>query len=101
LLSITTCQAPNSNAIVEGLATYLAAQLNDDVRLLIDMPWQARADRLEAGEIDLGWVCGLPYTHNADAPDPVYELLATPVRSADRYGNQPVYFSDVVVREAS
>ncbi len=56
---------------------------------------------LAAGEIDLGWICGTPYVCHTDAPDPRFGLLVAPVQAGARYGGQPVYFSDVVVRAAS
>ena len=46
---------------------------------------------------DLGCVfmCGYPWAMRADRP----HLLAVPVPSPSRYGGQPIYFSDFVVRK--
>ena len=46
-------------------------------------------------------ICGLPYVLRADTPDPKIELLAAPVIKGARYRNEPVYFSDIVVRKDS
>lgn len=45
--------------------------------------------------------CGLPYVWKAAEPQPVVRLLAAPVMPAPRYNDQPVYFSDVIVRADS
>ena len=55
-------------------------------------------DQFVAGEIDAGFICGLPYVQlMRDSPAPV-EALAAPLLAGDRYAGRPVYFSDVVVR---
>ncbi len=97
-LTLTTIQAPIQDFIIEGLADYLAVRLGIQTRFLIDIPWEARARRIDAGEIDLAWICGLPYIKRADRGSPEIELLAAPVMAADRYQDRPVYFSDVIVR---
>jgi phosphonate transport system substrate-binding protein len=51
---------------------------------------------LYRGEAHVGVMCGLQYIHARDV-----ELLAAPVMRGTRYRNQPVYFSDVVVRPDS
>jgi phosphonate transport system substrate-binding protein len=53
------------------------------------------------GRADVGFLCGLLYTHlTAQETCPV-ELLAAPVLSGTRYRGQPLYFSDVIVRADS
>src|SRR5262249_20618515 len=47
--------------------------------------------------IDLAFVCSLPYVEHEHLVEPV----AAPVLSGQRYGGEPVYFSDVVVRADS
>ena len=55
---------------------------------------------LDAGEIDLCWICGLPYVEKADRGEGI-ELCVAPVMKADRYERSPVYYSDVMVRSDS
>ena len=55
----------------------------------------------DLGEIQILWLCGLPYVEKADLADSVIELLAVPVPSGSRYHGWPVYYSDVVVRRTS
>jgi phosphonate transport system substrate-binding protein len=54
-----------------------------------------------AGQADVGFVCGLPYTLLAGQAPPPVELLVAPVLVGDRYEGRPVYFSDVVVAASS
>ncbi|HEX9028119.1 MAG TPA: PhnD/SsuA/transferrin family substrate-binding protein [Anaerolineales bacterium] len=96
-LSISTCQAPNMDFVCRDLAGYLSQRLSIPVEPQLDIPWQERNRRLDAGQIDLCWICGLPYVLKADQPDAQIELLAAPVMLGERYQNRPIYFSDVVV----
>lgn len=53
------------------------------------------------GQVDVGFLCGLLYVlQTGQAACPV-ELLAAPVLTGTRYQEQPIYFSDVVVRADS
>ena len=47
--------------------------------------------------IDVGYICGLPYSKFADLDEPPVELLVAPVLAEERCNGQAVYFSDVVV----
>jgi phosphonate transport system substrate-binding protein len=46
-------------------------------------------------------VCGLPYVWLADRDPAPVEPLAAPVLAGARYGDRPVYYSDVIVRRDS
>lgn len=96
-LTLTMCQAPNAEPTCRAIAAYLAARLEGPVHFVDDIAWPQRLAGLEAGDIDMGWVCGAYYVDWADLPNPTIELLAAPVMAAARYGGRPVYFSDVVV----
>ncbi len=100
-LWITTCMAPNMDFICRDLAEFLAARLAMPVEARIDIPWQERERLLDEGQIQLGWICGLPYVRKADLPSPTIAVLAAPVMRGERYQNRPNYFSDVVVRRDS
>lgn len=59
-------------------------------------------DRLvDEGQIQVVFTCGLPYTRKAEAQPPLLYLLAAPVMAGPRYGDQPVYFTDIIVRTDS
>jgi phosphonate transport system substrate-binding protein len=55
----------------------------------------------DVGEIQILWLCGLPYVDKVDLVGNDMELLAVPVPAGARYQGRPVYFSDVVVRRGS
>ena len=55
----------------------------------------------DEGEIQILWLCGLPYVFKIDTERPKLELLAAPVPTGSRYDGQPVYFSDFVVHRQS
>src|ERR1700694_6022776 len=57
-------------------------------------------DQLNA-EVDVGFICGLPYVQFMRRREPPIDLLAAPVLQGKRYGGRPVYFSDVIVRRDS
>jgi phosphonate transport system substrate-binding protein len=98
MLTFTTCQAENTFPAAEAIAGYLTMALGQPVSLVSDRPWQDRLAALLAGEISLGWVCGL--VHARTAQDTL-KRLAVPVNQGKRYAGQPVYYSDVVVRRDS
>ncbi len=93
--------APNADAFVNSLAQYLAIQLARPFVSCLDIPWQEREQAFDNGDIEICWICGLPYIWKVDQPTPQAELLATPVLQASRYQNTPVYYSDVVVHKDS
>ena len=100
-LRITSLQAENADFTIAAVTGYLAERLGISTEFIVDIPWQERKSRLDAGHIDVAWIYGLPYVRKVDQPTPGIELLAAPVMRGARYGDRPVYFSDVVVRRDS
>jgi phosphonate transport system substrate-binding protein len=100
-LRITTIQSPNSEFIPAAVAEYLGKKLGIETEFVAGPEWRQREQRLDAGEIEIGWVCGLPYTWKAADPEIEIELLAAPVMAGERYAGKPVYFSDVIVQAGS
>jgi len=93
--------AENSLSFCRALAKYIAAQTGLTVEYVDGIPWQERERLFDRGEIQLLWICGLPYVHKADSGVNEIELLAVPVPAGERYQHKPVYFSDVIVRSKS
>ena len=89
--------APNADGFITDLLEELEARTGIHMHPVQDRSWPEREAGLDLGEIDLGWICGLPYVWKADLPDPPIHLLAAPILHGERYAGQPVYFSDVVV----
>lgn len=101
LLKFTSCQAPNADFICQAVVDYVAEKLDIATLFINDIPWPERERWLDTGEIDVGWICGLPYVWKADRADPPFHLLAAPVMQHPRYQNRPIYFSDVIVHQDS
>jgi phosphonate transport system substrate-binding protein len=84
-----------------GVARYIAAQLDTPVEYIDQPSWQERERMFDDGEIQILWLCGLPYISKVAARRPRLELLAMPVPAGSRYRGMPVYFSDLVVHRQS
>lgn len=97
---ITSCMAPNSHYIMRAVVDYLRQRTALPVQLVEELPWAERLRQLVAGEIDIGWICGAQYAHYQHLA-PHFQLLAAPVWRDGAYGNQPVYYSVIVVRRDS
>lgn len=96
-IRFATYLAPNMYPVYQCIADYVGRQLGCRTELAVGESFAAFA----AGEIDVGFICGLPYVQlTRSSPAPV-ELLAAPVLQGERYHDQPVYFSDVIVRRDS
>ncbi len=93
--------APNTDEFVKFLAQYLGNRLNIQVEPCLNIPWQDRELGFDTGDIEICWICGLPYIWKVDKPAPQVELLATPVLKGKRYRNKAIYYSDVVVHKDS
>lgn len=101
MIKLTSIQAPNQDAIIAGIARYLDAQPALQATAVLDIPWQERERLIDDGQVQIGWICGLPYVRKVALHPDDFELLAAPVMQAHRYQMQPIYFSDVIVHRAS
>lgn len=90
--------AGNAEPFAHAVAQALGRAIGVPVDFVVDRPWPQREQMLYDGEVHVAWLCGLPYVREADRRDPCIELLAAPVMRQARYGAQPVYFTDMVVR---
>jgi phosphonate transport system substrate-binding protein len=98
VLRLASFLAENARPVYAGIARYLADRLERPVELLAGVPLAERHRRLDAGEIEVAFLCGLPYSLKHDRPDRPIELLCAPVMAAPRYDGRPVYYTDMVVR---
>jgi len=99
MLRLASFLAEDARPLYEAIAAYLRDRLGTPVGLLADVPWEQRHRRLDAGEIDVAFMCGWPYSQRHDRGDRSLDLLCAPVMAAPRYGACPIYFTDVVVRQ--
>jgi phosphonate transport system substrate-binding protein len=93
--------APNMDDVCRALAVYIGDRLRMQIEFVNQISWQERYRQLDAGDIQLAWICGAPYVRRMAGAEPTIELLVAPVWRDERYGNQPIYFSDVVVHRDS
>lgn len=100
-LRISSCMAPIADPYVAALARWLAEELDQPVKFVESADWRTREAMFDRGQIDVIWICGLPYVRKADDPSLDVRLLVAPVMAGSRYQGRPVYFSDVMVRRDS
>lgn len=100
-INLTSIQAPNQDWMASALAGYLSGKLGIPCEFIADRPWQERERMIDGGQIDVAWICGMPYVQKVDRAGVPIELLAAPVMRAARYQDKPVYFSDVIVHRES
>lgn len=58
-------------------------------------------DEFAEGQVDVAFICGLPYVRMTEQDTCPVELLAAPVLQGERYQHKPVYCSDVIARSDS
>ena len=97
-MRFTSCQGDSTDAFCKDLTAFIGEQLSIPSEYIGDIPWQESERRLYRGEIQAGWICGLPYVRKKHDEQLNLELLVAPVMKHPRYGAKPVYYSDVVVR---
>jgi phosphonate transport system substrate-binding protein len=93
-LRIATFLAPNVFPVYRAVADHIGRTLGCQTDLVVGRSF----DQFAAGEIDAGFICGLPYVRLAEQTPAPVAPLAAPVLAGDRYAGRPVYFSDVIVR---
>jgi phosphonate transport system substrate-binding protein len=97
LIRFATFLAPNMRPVYQCVADYVGRRLGCQTKLTVGASFADFA----RGEIDVGFICGLPYVELMRSDEPPVELLAAPVLQGERYQGLPIYFSDVVVRRDS
>lgn len=93
MLRFATFLAPSLEPVYAWIAEAIAEGVGTTSELHVGRSYQELAD----GRADLAFLCGLPYVHLADAPDPVVVPVAAPILEGERYAGRPIYFSDVIV----
>lgn len=96
-IRIATFLAPNLYRTYEHIARYVGAKVGYSTTLSVGQSFED----FVAGQVDVAFLCGLPYVRLVDSPDSPIELLAAPVLKGVRYQGKPVYFSDVIVHNDS
>jgi phosphonate transport system substrate-binding protein len=89
--------APNMTSVYADVAARVGRALGTPVRLIEG----EGLDQLRDGSVDVAFLCGLPYVRLCRERSDMLRPLAAPVLDGARYGDRPVYFSDVIVRRDS
>ena len=100
-LRIVSLMSDNQIIFCEQLTFYLGQRLGITAELITEPHWQEREHLLDTGDVQVGWICGLQFARKRLSNPDHLELLAAPVMSNPRYGQRPVYFSDVIVHSDS
>ena len=89
--------APNMTPTYTAVAAQVGQRLGVPTALVEGIS----VDQLRQASVDIAFLCGLPYVRLLQEQAGMLRLLAAPVLDEPRYGGQPVYFSDVIVRRDS
>ena len=101
-MAMTAAFVSESGMPVYGrIATYLSKKLGTEVSFVTGQSYGDVDKMLDAGSVEVAFVCGLPYVLKHDANKNSVHLVAAPVMKDPRYGGKPKYFSDLVVRKDS
>lgn len=96
-IKVISIQSENAAGTCRQITRYLGEQLGLATEFINDIPWQEREYLLDTQQVQLGWICGLPYVSKADRKPAPVELVAAPVMQHPRYQQKPIYYSDVIV----
>ncbi|MFM7364996.1 MAG: phosphate/phosphite/phosphonate ABC transporter substrate-binding protein [Cuspidothrix sp.] len=93
--------APNYFGLYQEITAYLGRALQVETQL-----HQSECDPLQdtlllEDEIDLAFICGLPLIRYSQIALNQLKTLVAPVMQSSRYGDCPVYYSDVIVKADS
>jgi hypothetical protein len=78
--------AENTEPLCRAVARYIQSKIGVDTEYVGGIPWQERERMFDAGEIQVLWLCGLPYVQKAGLPHVRMELLAMPVPDGPAMG---------------
>jgi phosphonate transport system substrate-binding protein len=96
-LRFGTFLAPNMMPVYEAIAEAVGAALGVETELVVETDYENCRNDVN----DICFVCSLPYVHfEREGVSPAVPVAA-PVLQGDRYGEKPIYFSDVIVQADS
>src|SRR5207245_7723791 len=87
-IRFATFLAPNLYCTYEHIARYVGVKVGYPTRLRVGHS----LEDLVAGQVDVGFICGLPYVRLVDSPGIPVELLAAPVLQGASSETQSVSF---------
>lgn len=100
-MRIVSYLAPNLFWLYEAIGAYLGRSLDIEVQT-VQAEFDPLADpQLAQDQWDALFICGLPLMRLEQVVPHRLRPLVAPVMQAERYGDRPLYFADVVVRASS
>ena len=96
-IRFATFLSPILYGTYEHIARYIGEKVDCPTTLRVGQSFEEFAE----GQIDVAFICGLPYVRMSSQNPCLVELLVAPVLMGKRYLHKPVYFSDVIVRRDS
>jgi phosphonate transport system substrate-binding protein len=93
--------APNLFWFYEAICTALSRAIGAQSTLVQSAYDPVEDPALQADEVDLAFMCGLPFMLRSQNAPNQFAVLGAPVPQLDRYQDQPVYFADVIVKADS
>jgi phosphonate transport system substrate-binding protein len=96
-IRFATFLSPIMYSTYAHIARYIGEKVDHPTTLRVGQSFEELAE----GQIDVAFICGLPYVRMASQDTCPVELLAAPVLVGKRYRERPIYFSDVIVRSDS
>ena len=86
--------------VYEEISDYLGKKLNIKSELISGLSYETINEMIADGAVHIGFVCGLPYVLLKQKKVGI-ELIGAPVMNNPRYGNKPIYYSDLIVHKDS
>ena len=93
MLRFATYLAPSFYETYHYITHYVGAKAGHPTTLAVGQS----ISEFASAQVDVGFICGLPYVQMADSLSCPVEVLVAPVLLRARYKNRPIYFSDVIV----
>ncbi|MEP7286541.1 MAG: PhnD/SsuA/transferrin family substrate-binding protein [Chloroflexota bacterium] len=94
-LRVVTFLAPNTLPVYQFAIDYMGKQIGYQTSLVVGSSYE------EVYDADLSFICGLPYVLRTRTQPRSIEAIVAPVLQGERYHNQAIYFSDVIVQRDS
>src|SRR2546425_4565480 len=96
-IRFATFLSPIMYSTYAHIARYVGERVGCQTTLEVGQSFEEFAD----GQVDVAFICGLPYVRMSSQNTCPVELLAAPVLMGERYQHRPIYFSDIIVRSDS
>jgi len=87
--------------VYDDIFNYVGKKLGRKVSFVSGFSYATINSMLEAGMVDIGFVCGLPYVLKHDQPKSSIDLLLAPIMNDSKYKDKPIYYSYIIVHKNS